>query len=178
MHQVIQRATFDDFENIVNLVKDCVYGNSRNKADRKRWAFPNPSVIVQDLWRGHMFKLTVDGKLAGVVAFNSKGEDSWKEVNWRHREPDTLVVHRLAVRPEQQGRGLATQLMLFVEDYARDKNYGAIRLDVYCRNQAAVALYEKLGYDRAGEVTYGNKQNSFFCFEKVLETVDEPILAW
>jgi len=59
---------------------------------------------------------------------------------------DSLYLHALAVSPEARKRGIAHTLLGLVTKKAQSKNLNSISLDVWCDNQGAISLYEKLGY--------------------------------
>lgn len=52
----------------------------------------------------------------------------------------------IALLPSASGMGLGTAFMHFLHVAARQRGASQIRLKVYPENQAAVALYQKLGY--------------------------------
>jgi GNAT superfamily N-acetyltransferase len=82
----------------------------------------------------------------------------------------TAELHRLYVRPDTRGRGLAKLLTLRVEDFARE--HGASRMVMWSDTRfiKAHALYEGLGYTRSqitrslGDISLSRE----FFFEKVL----------
>jgi len=55
-------------------------------------------------------------------------------------------VEVLAVTEAAEGRGVARALMTAAEDWARSRGDDAITLNVFDRNVAARALYDRLGY--------------------------------
>ena len=55
------------------------------------------------------------------------------------------------IAPYARGHGLATQLTLAVEEYARAMGYHVLHLDVRETQTAAIHMYETLGYSRWGE---------------------------
>lgn len=59
------------------------------------------------------------------------------------------VMHAF-IAPYARGHGLARMLTLAVEDRARDLGYHILNLDVRETQQAAIRLYESLGYVRWG----------------------------
>ncbi len=79
-----------------------------------------------------------------------------------------LVVHRLCVDPAFQGQGIAEQIMIYGEKIARERGYASIRLDAYSSNPRAVRLYERLGYQKVGSVTFPRRTLPFYCFEMIL----------
>ena len=58
----------------------------------------------------------------------------------------------LAVEPSWRRRGLATRLLESILEKARCRGCTACRLEVRPSNQAARSLYEKLGFEAAGEI--------------------------
>ena len=65
-------------------------------------------------------------------------------------ETDHLFVDVLAVRPEQQRRGLGRRLMAFAADEARRRGLGEIRLYTHEVMTGALGLYRALGYEETG----------------------------
>ena len=63
-----------------------------------------------------------------------------------HHEDRNIVVHRLAVRPDKQRQGIARRLMDFAEQWARDHEYDAIRLDTFNQNPGNQRFYLNRGY--------------------------------
>ena len=61
-------------------------------------------------------------------------------------------LYSLAILPEMRGHHLATQLMAVAEQEAREQKCVYMRLEVRVDNPAAIALYEKLGYQRVGQI--------------------------
>jgi putative acetyltransferase len=85
-------------------------------------------------------------------------------------ENGTAELHRLYVRPDTRGRGVAKLLTLRVEDFARERGASRVILWSDTRFIKAHALYEGLGYTR-GLITRSLGDISFsreFFFEKAL----------
>lgn len=64
---------------------------------------------------------------------------------WRRVDERTAQVHRVFVRPQARGCGLARRLMAEVE--TRASGYLTLRLHTGVRQPAAMRLYESLGYE-------------------------------
>ena len=60
-------------------------------------------------------------------------------------EADVLTV---AVLPQYARQGIATEFMVELEKWSLEKQASAMMLEVGVSNTAAIALYEKLGYQR------------------------------
>jgi RimJ/RimL family protein N-acetyltransferase len=70
------------------------------------------------------------------------------------RDPHPASAHvadlGLMVAAAYRRRGIATALMTAAEEWARDSRVSKLELHVFPHNAAAIALYEKLGYEREG----------------------------
>ena len=63
---------------------------------------------------------------------------------------DQLELLNIAISPLQQGNGLGKRLMKHLLQYADDNQLSSIFLEVRSSNQAALCLYENLGFEQIG----------------------------
>ena len=59
---------------------------------------------------------------------------------------DELRIECLAVAPDRRGQGIGTLLLAVVDELARTKGFGAVRLEVVNTNPLAQRLYERQGF--------------------------------
>jgi ribosomal protein S18 acetylase RimI-like enzyme len=64
---------------------------------------------------------------------------------------DSLYVDSLATSPRRQRRGVATELLAEAERQARTLGLGSVSLATAIDNAAARALYERVGFEPAGQ---------------------------
>ena len=71
----------------------------------------------------------------------------------RNNEAQAFAAHLMHafIAPYARGHGLARELTLKVEECAREFGYQVLNLDVRETQEAAIRLYESLGYQRWGE---------------------------
>lgn len=86
----------------------------------------------------------------------------------RHFDESTIEIKRMYVSPESRGKGIATQVLLTLEDWARTLGYTHAVLETGINYPEAIALYIKNGYERIPN--YGQYENviSSRCFKKSL----------
>ncbi len=74
-------------------------------------------------------------------------------------EADLLLI---VVRKEYQNRGIGTALLKYFIEHVKQKNIKKIYLEVSEKNQVAVRLYKKFGFEIYGkrENYYGNGENA------------------
>ena len=63
---------------------------------------------------------------------------------------DELSITNVAVFSSYRRCGAANQLMKALDAFAQEKNLYGITLEVRVSNNAAIALYEKNGYEKSG----------------------------
>jgi ribosomal protein S18 acetylase RimI-like enzyme len=66
----------------------------------------------------------------------------------------------IVVHPDWQGCGIGRRMMEYLHDVARRRGAAHVRLKVYPDNEAALSLYERLGYDFA-ETQQGQRVGVF-----------------
>jgi GNAT superfamily N-acetyltransferase len=77
-----------------------------------------------------------------------------------------LYLTGMAVRPDQQGKGIGRRLLKEAEALARNWPADAIRLDAFDAKAGAGSFYAKSGFREVARVTY--KQNPLIYFELLL----------
>lgn len=84
-------------------------------------------------------------------------------------DPAAAYIWTIEVLPAFRRRGVARQLLMRVEESAREAGCAAIELHVSERNAAGLALYEAAEYVRIGvEAEYYGRREDAFRYRKLL----------
>ncbi|MNC04374.1 Acetyltransferase YpeA [compost metagenome] len=164
----IRKARTEDMEEIMKLIARCVQVMQAGGSDQWDDSYPNREIIQKDIEQGTLYTYIDNGAVAGILVLDEHPNELYREIQWRQEQGKALIMHRLAVHPEAQGKGIARKLTAYAEQYAQEAGYSSIRLDTYSKNTPALALYPKLGYERRGEIFFPQRTASFPVFEKVL----------
>lgn len=162
----ISRATEADLPALVQLTAACIAKMRLEEIDQWDEVYPAESDLRRDVAAGNVWVLRSRGEVLGCMTLDTTLDPLWADIAWRHRSERIAAVHRLMIAPSHQGRGLARRLMTFAEAEARRQEFKAIRLDSFLQNPASMALYERLGYTKAG--TAKMRKGVFAGFEKNL----------
>jgi ribosomal protein S18 acetylase RimI-like enzyme len=130
--------------------------------------YPNRFIIKNDLKQGNLYGMHDGKQLTGAIVLDTNQSKKYKALNWEDVKGTPLVIHRLAVHPEHQGKGYGKNLLKFAEDYAQRNGYTSIRFDVYSENQAAIKMYERAGYQARGMIQFPLRSVPYQCYEKIL----------
>ena len=137
--------------------------------------YPTREVVATDVRRGALFVLEDDDErcVASVVLDDTQAAE-YTSLAWTGEEP-ALVVHRLCVDPEAQGRGHAHRLMEFAELHAARSGYASVRLDAYTGNPRSVQLYRRRGYREVGQIHFPRRELPFWCFELIVDATGRGV---
>ena len=164
----IQVIEFDDLKAVVQLYA-VITADLRRKGI-KQWdrLYPNRFIVKADIRNGHLFGLSADKKVIGAVVVDTYESKKYRKLKWEDEEGRPVLIHRLAVHPDYQGKGYGKQLLQFAEDYAVKNGFSSIRLDVFSLNSGAVKMYERAGYQERGKIRFPFRAAPYLCFEKII----------
>ncbi|WP_299799929.1 GNAT family N-acetyltransferase [uncultured Maribacter sp.] len=81
---------------------------------------------------------------------------------------DSVEIKRMYVQPDYRGKGIASKVLVVLEEWAKELNYGYSVLETGLRQPEAIALYKKNSYNIIDNYPpYEHMANSV-CFKKVL----------
>ncbi len=157
-------AVESDIDEIVSLLGDCIRHMESQGIQQWDDIYPSRAILEDDLSKGLLYVLKEEEQCRAAVTVHAYQPAEYSTIEWEFPAERLLVVHRLAVHPDCEGRGIGKKLMEFVENMARRGGYEAIRLDAFPQNPRAIALYENLGYRKAGTIYF--RKGLFFLYEK------------
>ncbi len=136
----------------------------------KQWDFfyPNAVIIGKSLKQGETYGYRENSIIMAAVVVDREQSSKYAGLGWTDTAGSPACIHRLAVRPDHQGKGLGKRLLVFAEGCAKAAGASSIRLDVFKSNPGAVSLYERSGYQAVGTVAYPMRKKPFLCMEKIL----------
>jgi GNAT superfamily N-acetyltransferase len=126
------------------------------------------AILARDLAPELVIAASIGDRLVGLVGlecdegyfFNPRWATFAREFGWiggllrcmlftpfvRHRREGDLTVGALAVDPTMRRKGVGTRLMEAVFDWARERGFRSMSLEVVDTNPDARRLYERLGF--------------------------------
>ena len=132
--------------------------------------YPTRAHYAADQARGELYvSVDEDGTILGAVCLNQDQAPEYAPLPWAIPGP-AMVLHRLAVDPAAQRRGVGRSFFQFGEAMARRLGLPVFHLDTYARNDRMQALIRSQGFTQVGTVHFDRegRPDGFPCFEKVL----------
>jgi len=162
----VSRATEADLPSLLQLTAACIARMRSEGIEQWDEVYPAESHLREDIKAGTLWVLRDGRELIGCMTLDARLDPLWAGIAWKHAAEPIAAVHRLMIAPSHQGRGHARRLMTFAEAEANRNEFRSIRLDSFLQNPTSTALYEKLGYTKAG--TAMMRKGEFAGFEKAL----------
>ena len=163
------KASEKDLQGIMDMIQGCVSEMVSHNIMQWNEHYPNLEVIAEDIKNQEGYVMVQGDSYVAYVAINEDQSPEYEQIQWMTKSKHVLVVHRLAVNPDFQGKGIAGQVMTFIQEYAKKEGYESIRLDAFTENPAALRVYERIGFIRLGQVFFPYRDIPFYCYEKVIE---------
>ncbi|MCD1260112.1 GNAT family N-acetyltransferase [Paenibacillus athensensis] len=164
----IQRLTPDMKKSVLALYTEVARRLRADGIEQWDWMYPNRFVIGSDLKSGTLYGVVENGVVIAAVVVDRKMSGAYSKLEWADRSGRPACIHRLAVHPQHQGKGLGKLLLGFAEQRARSEGCTSIRLDVFSENETALGMYSRAGYKPTGTVRFPLRKAPFRCFEKAL----------
>jgi ribosomal protein S18 acetylase RimI-like enzyme len=154
-----------EINTVMSLVKGAILKMEEEGVFQWDEIYPDKAIFLSDIVSNQLYGMKQNGSLAGVMTLNEDQYPAYQDIPWTDNGR-AIVIHRLCIRPDFQGKGLAKQLVLFAENFARGNRYSSIRLDAFTQNHKALSLYDSMQYQKRGIIKA--RKGDFFCYEKVM----------
>jgi len=129
--------------------------------------YPNRNAFENDVQRGELYVYMQNNICIGCIVITTIKDVEYVPIEWLTKDKN-IYIHRLAVHPKYQGKGIAQQMMTFAENYAKINGYSSVRLDTFSQNKRNQKFYETRGYKRLGNIYFPKQsKHPFYCYELV-----------
>ena len=166
---MIRKALSSDVAAIKKITEACARHMIANGIFQWNEHYPDLAVLTKDVKEGTVYVYLQNEIIVGCVMFSMAMDDFYQDIDWLTPNTKQLYVHRLAVHPEEQDKGVARKLMDFGETLAKENNCLSVRLDTFSQNPRNNRFYQARNYRKVGEVFFEQKSPyPFYCYEKIL----------
>lgn len=153
-------AEYDDTPEIVNIYQSLV-GTPGCTWDSD---YPSRESAESDVENKSLYILKKNG---GIIAVASAGNfDELEHLQWAPKKPCELA--RIGVKPAYQKQGIGTLILQNVIKTMKEKGFDGIIMLVSKNNPAALAMYDKNGFEKCGEVFMYDID--FYCYQLKFNT--------
>ena len=164
----VEKAIAGNILEVMYLLQHCIEDFNKNSVYQWNQSYPDYFRLLREVENNTLYIIKTKGVCIGTITFDEQQESVFDSVEWKNKAEKFLVIHRIAVFPTWQKKGIGRRLVEFAEKFAEENNYKSIRLDVASSSKHLIKLYESIGYAFAGEVLYPKQKETFKCLEKVI----------
>ena len=161
---VFRRATEEDIPKVATILKAAVERMLSEGKHQWDYSYPNENHVRADVAEGKGYVLTCNDEIVAYGAVVFDGEPAYADIRgkWLSDEPNA-VVHRLAVLPASQKKGLGMTFLNAVEKLALSKDIKSFRIDTNHDNARMLNLLKKAGFSYCGLIWYESGSRMAFA---------------
>lgn len=172
---LIRDFVIDDLDSLINIYKDAVEKFKIEKTYQWKEGYPSLEDIYND-YQNHKILVCEyvsenEKVLCGAITCIFENEPDYEpgyDVKWINREP-YLTIHRVAVKKEFYGKGVASRLFNKAFELCKEKNYWNVKIDTHEENYDMKKLLNKFGFVKCGIIKLRKKGEFREAFQKVIE---------
>ena len=166
----IELATQNELDRVKEIAEACAKNMIENNIFQWNDKYPSREIFKEDIKNKSLYVSKINQEVVGCIMFSFRKDDVYKTVNWITEDEYNLYIHRLAVDPIFQKRGIARKMMDFAEDFAKSNNYISVRLDTFSQNPRNNKFYKSRGYNKLDDVYFPRQSEfPFHCYEKLVD---------
>ena len=165
----IELAVISHLDKVKEIAECCASDMINRNIFQWNEKYPSKKIFKEDIESNSLYLAKINQEIVGCIMLTKNKDDVYKDIKWLSEDNINLYVHRLAVHPQFQKKGIGRKMMDFAEDYAKSNNYESVRLDTFSKNKRNNIFYENRGYIRLGNVYFPEQSRfPFYCFEKLI----------
>ena len=166
----IELAEINDINDIMKMIHNCANDLISKNIFQWNEKYPSRDIFLSDIEKKNLFILKNNSGIIGCIALSHEKDIEYADVKWLTKDDKNLYLHRLAVDPKFQKKGIGKLLMDFAEDYARNNKFISVRLDTFSKNERNNRFYKSRKYTKLDDVYFPNQSEfPFHCYEKILD---------
>lgn len=139
-----------------------------------QWQFEDPTIedFKADILKEELYICKENDVIIGMFALKFEIEPTYQHIDglWHYDLP-YATIHRLALDPLYQKRGLGYEMLTYAEAIAKKRGIFYMRIDTHEQNLNAQRLFIKIGYVYCGTImlTIKRGERLRLAYDKLLE---------
>ena len=165
----IELAEISDLDRIMKIIEACATDLISKNIFQWSEKYPNREVFKADIKKNELYVCKHKLEVIGCIVLCSIKDLEYKNVKWLTKDDQNLYIHRLAVDPTFQKKGVGKSLMDFSEEYAQENGFKSVRLDTFSQNKRNNKFYKSRQYVQLSDVFFPMQSEfPFHCYEKII----------
>ena len=165
------KANVKDVDTIMQILSDARGRIGRLGIDQWQYGYPTRDIVIEDVNLHRSFVVRdEDGSVCAVFTMIDDGEPTYEKIydgEWLADGKPYIAIHRIAVAGDKLRRGIASVVMKWCEEQAKEIGYASVRIDTHDGNIPMRGMLEKNGYKHCGTIYLADGQ-SRCAYEKLV----------
>ena len=113
----IELAKIYDLDRVKKIANDCALEMISKGIFQWDENYPNIEIFKKDIDNQNLYVYREKSIVLGCIMLSLSKDEVYNNVKWLTKDEKNLYVHRLAVDPKYQKKGIGKLLMDFAEEY-------------------------------------------------------------
>lgn len=164
----LRKSDENDIKNIMEIIEEAQIYFKEQGINQWQNNYPNENTIKNDIKNCESYVLIKDEQIIATTAISFDGESTYNKIyegEWMSNDCYG-VIHRIAVRGNYKGMGIASKILKEAEKLSKTKRINSIRIDTHEDNKSMQKVLLKNGYKYCG-VIYLKDNSKRIAFEKL-----------
>lgn len=158
---IIRKTEIKDIDRITAIFAEARGTIAKLGINQWQDGYPTREIACEDLELSRSYVCEADGEVLATFVLQEGGDANYdviKEGKWLsgNYSRDYLAVHRVAIAVASRGRGIASQMIEYALDYARERGLNSLRIDTHEGNVVMRRMLEKNGFSACGVIHLEN----------------------
>jgi adenylate kinase family enzyme/ribosomal protein S18 acetylase RimI-like enzyme len=152
---VIRKATQSDLKAIDKLAILVIDAMHHENIHQWNHTYPRSEHFLKDIEQNALYVYVEGDAILGVMAIYEENETAYEVIQWIKTR--AIVIHRVLIKPDLQGKGIGSKMLLFAKKYAKNHGYESIKIDTYPANHKMRALLKNHQFHEMGYIKSINR---------------------
>ena len=165
----IELSTRENLKDILNIINQAKLYMKENGINQWNEDYPKIESLENDILNKNSYVVKDNNKIIGTFVLIFGDEKSYQKIegSWKTDLPYG-TLHRVAIDNSYKGKGVASFILDFAENMAREKNIFSLRIDTHRDNISMRRFIEKSNFNFCG-IIYVEDGTPRVAFEKILK---------
>ncbi len=166
---MIELAKLTDLAEIMNIINEAI--EEMREENNPQWGsteenYPNEEIFKKDIEQKTLYILKEDNTIKGFITIANDVHDY--DALIANSQKKSYILHRMCIPKKYRKLGIASRLMLFAENKARENNISVLKADTEVSNIKMNNLFQKQGFAYKGKFMYEDYPGEYNYYEKYI----------
>lgn len=124
------------------------------------------SIFIEKYPNSKWFVVEIMNEVIGGFVLVSEDSNFWTE---KENEDSAFYIHKVVIKEGYTGKGYAKEILMWIEEYAKNSGKQYLRLDCYSKRGYLNKLYSEYGFKLKREVVVESSDNNAKLYEIILK---------